>query len=161
VASVIPLRNLSIACFSTKLALLDRVMLSVGQNTYVKQLQKWRDDGFSAYAFYQLVRGEGDELRPQTAEQVIECLVQGSPALRLIMDHILQAKIVEPLNPEGRTHQKLLAGNSIPLCAWMIDIVLQLLLVDARVFHSQLTNHVRPKWSGSSKTQKAHLRYLS
>jgi hypothetical protein len=36
----------------------------------------------------------------------------------------------------------------------MVDIVLQLLLIDALVFHSQLTNQERAEWSGSSMTQK-------
>jgi hypothetical protein len=83
-------------------------------------------------------------------------------ALRLIMDQILQAKIVEPLNPEGRAHQKLLVGESTPLCAWMVDIALQLLLIDARVFRSQLTNQERVEWSGSSMTlvYRPLLRYL-
>jgi hypothetical protein len=83
-------------------------------------------------------------------------------ALRLIINQILQAKIVEPLNPEGRAHQKLLVGESSPLCAWMVDIVLQLLLVNARVFHSQLTNQERVEWSGSSLTlvYRSLLRYV-
>lgn len=91
---------------------------------------------------------------------MIEYLVQGSLTLCLIMDQILLVKIVKPLNPVGRAYQKLLVGESTPLCAWMIDIILQPLLIDARVFHSQLTDQERAEMARVLNDPKGTLKVL-
>jgi hypothetical protein len=135
-ASTGPLRELAIACFSTKLARLTRAMNSVGMNTYVEQIQAWRDNGFTTYGFYHLIRKEGENAR-----QILDFLVAGSPALRLILHQIKVSKVLDPLN--SKRHQKLLIGEATPLCAWMIEVALRSLLIDARVFHSQLSNQQR------------------
>jgi hypothetical protein len=134
------LRKLGIANFSTKLARLDAIMESIGGNTHVSTIRIWRIRGLNAQKIHELTRGEGEPLA-QTAIDLLRSLVHGSPAIRLVLQEILKIKAIEKLDKaKYRHHQKLLVGEVLPANAFYLETILRACLIDARVFHADLSH---------------------
>ncbi|RDW62917.1 uncharacterized protein DSM5745_10028 [Aspergillus mulundensis] len=138
-----PLRRLGMAAFSTKMARLNAVMESSKGNTFVETLRLWRAKQLNASFIHDLTRGEGEQ-RANTANDLISYLVEGCPVARLVCQEILAIKALEPVNKEffGH-HQKLIVGEVLPANAFYLQEILRACLIDARVFHADLSHQAR------------------
>lgn len=135
-----PLRKLAIASFATKLARLNQRVEQGGSSTLVKELDSWRARGHGAEYIYKMTRvTHVDPPELGTAVELLEYLVDGSPAIRCLLDQVDTSKVLEPLNKEKvKGHQKILCGVAVPVNAWYAQIVLQLALIGSATFHASL-----------------------
>ncbi|KAL2853237.1 hypothetical protein BJY01DRAFT_232331 [Aspergillus pseudoustus] len=141
--AVRPLRKLGIAVFALKMARLNAVMETVGGDTHFKTIRSWRNNGLDSDFIHALTRGEG-EPPPHNAESLISHLTRGSPVVRLVFQEILTVKAVERVNKAAfGHHQKLIVGEIVPANAFYLEQVLRACLIDARVFHANLSNHAK------------------
>ncbi|KAL3464256.1 hypothetical protein BJX64DRAFT_286678 [Aspergillus heterothallicus] len=137
------LRKLGIANFGTKMARLNAVMESVNGNTHVDTVRDWREKGLDAQFLYDLTRGEG-ETAAQTADSLISYLTEGSSVIRLVFQELLTMKVVERVNKTAfGHHQKIIVGETLPANAFYLQQVLRACLIDARVFHADLSHQAK------------------
>ncbi|KAH0346279.1 hypothetical protein KCU83_g7430, partial [Aureobasidium melanogenum] len=155
-----PLRKLSLANFSTKMARLDATMERLHGNTHVATLQKWREAGKEAEFLVELTRGAG-ETKPQTAAEIAQFLAKGSPTMSLVCREILAARIIDPLDPEKyKQHQKLIIGEATPANAYWIMSTLRALNIDARILHAGLSNKAKAEMVDMFNNPKSSLKVL-
>jgi hypothetical protein len=154
------LRKLGIANFATKMARLNAVMESVKGDTYVRSIRDWRERGLDAHFIYDLTRGEGAP-SAQTADSLILYLTQGSPVLRLVFQELLTVKALDRVNKAAYGHhQKLIVGETTPANAFYLQQVLRACLIDARVFHADLSHQAKTKMVDLFNDEYSTLRVL-
>lgn len=158
--STIPLRKLAMANFATKLARLNAIMEAIGGDTHVATLRMWRAKGMDAEMIQQITRGKGERLAA-TAEGLLSFFTDGSPALRLVFQELLKAKAIDKLDKAkyGR-HQKLIIGEVVPANAFFLEAVLRACLIDARVFHADLSHHAKSLMVDMFNDAKSSLKVL-
>ncbi|KAH0288518.1 hypothetical protein KCU62_g5009, partial [Aureobasidium sp. EXF-3399] len=155
-----PLRKLSLANFSTKMARLDATMESLNGNTHVATLQKWREAGKEAEFLVELTRGAGEK-KPETAAEMAKCLAKGSPTMSLVCREVLAARILDPVDPQKyKQHQKLLIGEATPVNAYWIMSTLRALCIDARILHAGLSNKAKAEMVDLFNDPKSSLKVL-
>lgn len=142
VAGLRPLRALKILSCSTKLSRLDVLHRSVGLNTNVSQLEKWREEGVTAEWIHSVVRQNG-ELPVETAADLIAFLVEGAPKLRAILSLLQSHQVLLPPEEQSPSHRKMLIVESCLVNAWFLEVVLNAALVGTRAMHSHLNNAER------------------
>ncbi|CEL03222.1 hypothetical protein ASPCAL04379 [Aspergillus calidoustus] len=154
------LHKLGIANFATKMARLNAVMESVKGDTYVRSIRDWRERGLDAHFIYDLTRGEGVP-SAQTADSLIIYLTQGSPVLRLVFQELLTVKALDRVNKAAYGHhQKLIVGETTPANAFYLQQVLRACLIDARVFHADLSHQAKTKMVDLFNDEYSTLRVL-
>ncbi|QKX54988.1 uncharacterized protein TRUGW13939_02078 [Talaromyces rugulosus] len=159
-AAIIPLRKLAIANFATKLARLNAIMENIGGDTHVTTLRLWRAKGMDAEMIHQITRGKGEKLA-RTAEDLLKFLTHGSPALRLIFQELTKVKVIEKVNKERYGHhQKLIIGEVVPANAFLLETVLRACLIDARVFHADLSHQAKSLMVDMFNDAKSSLKVL-
>lgn len=133
---------------STKGARLDAKMMEEDKDTLIAQVNRWREQGCCLDYIHSLVKTESDPIQylAPTAAKLLDFMIDGSPALRLIFEQILDVKVLEPLDKKTLGHhQKLLIGENHPINALLIEMVLRDALIDARVLYSKMTHTERSK----------------
>ncbi|KAL4938301.1 hypothetical protein BDV06DRAFT_226110 [Aspergillus oleicola] len=140
-----PLRRLCMAAFSTKMAHLNSVMESIKSNTYVRTLRVWRDIELDPKVICDITRGEGGKnVHGITADDLISYLVSGSPAARVVCQKLLTIRAIEKVDKRRYGHhQKLIVGEDLPANSCYLQQVLRICLIDARVFHVDLSYQAR------------------
>ncbi|KAI9376376.1 hypothetical protein BJX61DRAFT_490486 [Aspergillus egyptiacus] len=115
-------------------------MESIDGNTHVETIRDWRQRGLDAKFIYDLTHGEG-ESGVKTADALVAYLTQGSPAVRLVFQELLAIKALERVDKRAYGHhQKLIVGEVVPANAFYLQEVLRACLIDARVFHADLSH---------------------
>ena len=118
-------------------------MEKVESNTHIATLTAWRAQGLDAEWVQEVVRGAG-EPKAHTAKELLMFLCEGSPAMRLVFQEILDGKLLEPPYLGKYNHwQKLIVAEANPPPGWYMEMVLRCALLDARMMHSALSNHAR------------------
>lgn len=154
------LRTLGMLAFSTKLARLDAVMEAAGSNTHVTTLRIWREKGLGAEKIHLWTRGMG-EPAARTARDLIAFFVDGSPPLRLIFQELLTVRAVEKPDPSRYGHhQKLIIGEASPAVAFFLEAILKECLIDARVFHADLSHQAKGEIVDLFNNAKSTLKVL-
>ena len=87
-----------------------------------------------------MVHGAG-EPPAKNAQELLAFLTNGSPIARLVFQELLAIKALEPLEKARYGHyQKLIIGETYPANAFFLQALLRCALVDARVFHADLSH---------------------
>jgi hypothetical protein len=134
-----PLRHLTIASCSLLLSRLDRMLRKVGRNTLVDDITLFRTKGLSAHHIVDLVRRQGDP-PVRTGMEKLRFLLYGAPTLRYILHQIHH--YVLPHTVTGKKN-KILITEDVPLNAFFLECVCNLIYVEAGVLHAGLTDSER------------------
>ncbi|KAL4794472.1 hypothetical protein BDV19DRAFT_188442 [Aspergillus venezuelensis] len=129
--------------------------------TFVKSLKLWRERGLEARFICDLARGEGETSRGITADELITYLATGSPVVRLVFQELLTLKALEKVNKAAYGHhQKLIVGEFLPANAFYLQEVLRACLIDARVFHKELSYQARSEMVELFNDPNSSLKFL-
>jgi hypothetical protein len=138
-----PLRKMSLANFSVKVTRLDALMEATNGNTYVANLQKWREAGEEADFLVELTRG-GGEPKPKTAGEIAHFLAKGFPTMVLVCRDLLAAPIVDFVDPvKYKQHQIMIIGEATSANAYWMMSTPRTLQIDARILQAGLHNKAK------------------
>jgi hypothetical protein len=133
------MRELMLTAASTKLRVFNTICTGIGKDTLVDSMAAFRDNGFDGWAFVRFLCLRTDESVPSDAIGYIRFMCEGSPLLRAVIHMIcLRNSFLKP-----RQNGKLFILDDTPLVAMFLHWALNMMGVNATLFHSGLTNEER------------------
>ncbi|KAK7544145.1 uncharacterized protein J3D65DRAFT_682132 [Phyllosticta citribraziliensis] len=125
-------RALSIVSASTLLGRFDLEMKAKGLDTLVENIRDMRTQECGVSWFIDKVRKTGDFLPVGDRQKDIAYLCFGGPKLRMLLRQVRET-VLNATRP-----RKLLVIDETPLVAWLEEMLLQHMHIDARVLHADL-----------------------
>ncbi|KAK6074379.1 hypothetical protein SCUP515_06514 [Seiridium cupressi] len=132
-------RQWQIASSSMDVFKLDRLFGNNDFGTTGPYITQMRSAGITFIQLAEFLLGP-DEPTPQTALGYLKVAIRGSPILRYIL-HDLKENVLG--QGSGDKITKLLITEAVPILAYYYEMVLQLIGINCRVFHSDLTQDQR------------------
>ncbi|KAH8730763.1 hypothetical protein GQ44DRAFT_723010 [Phaeosphaeriaceae sp. PMI808] len=136
---VAEMRELSLTTASTKLRVFNDICKSIGHDTLTDSMSKYRENGFDGWLFVRFLCTQSKEEVPHTALGYLQFMCEGSPLLRALIIKICSSDGYLKPHKNG----KLFIVDDTPLVALFIQWGLNMLGIDAALFHSGLTNAER------------------
>jgi len=136
---VAEMRELQLTTASTKLRLFNDICKSIGKDTLSDSMSDYGQNGFDGWGFVRfLCLRTGTEV-PKTALGYMQFICEGSPLLRTLIQHICKNDLF--LKP--RRNGKLFVLEDVPLVAMFLHWALNMMGINAALFHSGLSNAER------------------
>ncbi|ETS82283.1 hypothetical protein PFICI_07285 [Pestalotiopsis fici W106-1] len=128
-------RKWQIACSSMDVFKLETLFDANGYGPRTKPVLLMRNAGVTFIKLADFLL-DADEPAPKTALDYLKLAIRGSPTLRYILydlkEHVLSKRI-------GKKIKKVLITEDVPMLAYYYELVLQLIGINCRVLHSELS----------------------